>query len=309
MEKNASVNHWRSHSAVTRIDSSAKALDAVPADLSGLRQVSQQLVTHYMGFSDELSDPVTGPRLAEVDTRYADPMFARILELGEPTLLRARPVAERIAGCCRDFALLYVAMARHKGIPARMRVGYANYFLAGWYVDHVIAEAWDAAEGRWRLIEPEIGDDFTPATDERFDPLDVPPDRFLVGPRAWLLARSSEIDPERFLVDPDLAIPYTRGWLSLRHHVVHDLAALNKTEMLLWDQWGILNDEDPLAQAEMLDELSRAMLDPDCSPATLADWMARDGLSIPPTVVSYSPTQFDPLEVDVSPTLASVLLG
>ncbi len=236
-------------------------------------------------------------------------MFARILELGEPTLLRKRPVAERIAGCCRDFALLYVAMARHKGIPARMRVGYAGYFQAGWYVDHVIAEAWDAAEGRWRMIEPEIGDDFTPATDERFDPLDVPADRFLVGPRAWLLARSGEIDPERFLVDPDLDIPYTRGWLSLRHHLVQDLAALNKAEMLLWDQWGILNDDDPLEQADMLDELAQAMLDPQCFPATLTSWMARDGLAVTPTVVSYSPTQFDPMEVDVSPTLIGMLWG
>ena len=265
MEPDASVNLWRSQSAVTRIDCTVKALDALPADLAGLREVSQQLLTHYMGFSDEASGPVTGQRLAEADTRYADPMFARILELGEPNLLRTRPAAERIAGCCRDFALLYVAMARHKGIPARVRVGYANYFQAGWYLDHVIAEAWDSTEGRWRLIEPEIGDDFVPADGAPFDPLDVPADRFVVGPRAWRLARSGEIDPERFLVQPDLDIPYTRSWLSLRHHLVQDLAALNKAEMLLWDQWGILLEDDPLEHAGLLDDWPALCCDAYCS--------------------------------------------
>ncbi len=95
MEQQTSVNLWRSQSDVTRIDRGVSAVDAVPSDLAGLRQVSQQLVTHYMGFSDEMSGPVTGQRLAEADTRYADPMLARILELGEPTL--AAPAAGRRA--------------------------------------------------------------------------------------------------------------------------------------------------------------------------------------------------------------------
>jgi hypothetical protein len=66
-----------------------------------------------------------------------------------------------------------------------------------------------------------------------------PPDRFLTAPHAWQLARSGAVDPERFAVDPDLEIPPTRGLGQLRRNLVRDLAALNKNEMLLWEDWGV----------------------------------------------------------------------
>lgn len=303
MMSDVSANQWRSQSAVTQVGSFGAAVDAVPSDVRGLRQVSQQLVTHYMGFDDE---PITGERLEEADLRYVDAMLARLLQLGEPRLARDRPVSERIAGCCRDFTVLFVAMARHKGIPARARVGFANYFQPGWYLDHVIAEVWDAPRQRWRLVEPEIADSFVPAGDP-FDPLDVPRDRFVTGPRAWLAARSGQLEVGRFAVDPSLDIPYTRGWLSLRHHVVQDLAALNKAEMLVWDQWGILNEDDPLQHADMLDSLAHAIAEPDCPVATLSSWAQQEGIAVPRIVTSYSPSYPDPLHVDVSRTLDGML--
>ncbi|HET7038063.1 MAG TPA: transglutaminase domain-containing protein, partial [Thermomicrobiaceae bacterium] len=116
------VDPWRAQSAVTSIEPFQAVFDELPDDLRGLRGVSQQLVAHYMIDGDEPGGRVTGERLAEVDTRYADAMVARLLALGQPSLARERPTAERIVGCCRDFALLFVAMARHKGFPARIRV-------------------------------------------------------------------------------------------------------------------------------------------------------------------------------------------
>lgn len=301
------VEPWRTQSALTWIEPFRAVFDALPDDLAGLRGVSQQLVTHYM-FSGEGGGPVKGERLAETDIRYADAMIRRLLELGPPSLIGERPTAQRIVGCCRDFALLFVTMARHKGFPARIRVGYAGYFQPGWYLDHVVAEVWDKGTGRWRLIEPEISDDFEPAdSDGRFDPLDIPPERFVTGARAWLAARAGRLDPERCVVAPDFDEPYTRSWLSLRHHVVQDLAALNKAEMLLWDQWGILNEDDPLGEAALLDQLAQTIADPGCPAEEIAGWARREGLAVPPTVISYSPTQPEPLTVDVSRTLAGTL--
>jgi len=301
MKVDALAYPWRSQSAVTQVGPSGAAIDDLPSSLSGLRKVSQQLVAHYMGSSDGVSGPITGERLKEVDTRYADAMLARLLEMGPPKLSRERPPDERIAGCCRDFAVLFVAMARHKGISARVRVGYATYFKPGWYLDHVIAEAWDTGGSRWRLIEPEISDAL--ATKAKFDPLDVPSDRFVTGPRAWAGARGGQIDPERCVVAPDLQIPYTRSWLSLRHHIIQDLAALNKAEMLVWDQWGLLDEDDPLSHAEMLDLLARETSDSNRAVAKLSKWSKREGIREPPTVTSYSPAHSSPLKVDVSRVL------
>ena len=296
---------WRSQSSVTDVGPSRKAVDALSSSPRGLREVSQQLVAHYMGSSDGKFGPVPRDRLGEVDTRYARAMFELLLSRGLPRLARERPPNERIAGCCRDFAVLFVAMAREKGIPARVRVGYATYFKTGWYVDHAIAEIWDSEKHRWRLVEPEI----TPSivTKVGFDPLDVPRDRFVTGPRAWISARSGEVDPERFVVEPDLRIPYTRSWLSLRHHVIQDLAALNKTEMLVWDQWGILNEDDPLRHSQELDALARETSSIDVGPEVVAKWSRVDGFKVSPSVTSYSPVQEQPLQVDVRPALKRAL--
>ena len=305
MKQDTLANPWRSQSAVTQVGPSGTAIDELPSSLDTLRKVSQQLVAHYMGSSDGATGPITGERLKEVDLRYANAMLARLLEMGAPKLTRERPPSERIAGCCRDFTVLFVAMARNKGIPARARYGYATYFKPGWYLDHVIAEAWDTSAKRWRLIEPEISDAF--AAQNTFDPLDVPPDKFVTGPRAWLAARSGQIEPERCVVAPDFQIPYTRSWLSLRHHIVQDLAALNKAEMLVWDQWGILDEDDPFRQADMLDLLAQETSDSSCSVAQLTKWSQKEGLRVPPTVTSYSPAHESPLKVDVSRVLEGMI--
>lgn len=112
-------------------------------------------------------------------------MFARLGELADRPLSAARHPRERLVGCCRDFTVLFLAMARRKGIPVRARVGFAGYFADGWLIDHVITEVWDGSAQRWRLVEPEIADGHTdPADGASFDPLDVPVERFLTAPRA-----------------------------------------------------------------------------------------------------------------------------
>ncbi len=305
MIHNSPGGSWLEQSAVTSVERAGSAIDSLPSSVSGLREVSQQLVAHYMGNSDGSTGPVTGERLKEVDTRYADAMFLRLLEKGAPTLSRERPPEERLAGCCRDFAVLFVTVARHKQIPARVRVGYATYFKPGWYVDHVIAEIWDAGTDRWRLVEPEVGEAL--ATREGFNVLDVPADKFVTGLKTWSAARSGALDPERFVVAPDFLEPYTRSWLSLRHHIVQDLAALNKAEMLVWDQWGILNEDDPLAHAEMLDRLAEEALTPNCGVGTISKWGQIEGLRVQAEVTSYSPAYSSPIRVNVSKVLEGTL--
>src|SRR5699024_5127739 len=113
-----------------------------------------------------------------------------------------------------------VSLLRHHGIPARSRVGFAAYFFAEWNVDHVVAEVWDVAEDRWRLIDPELHAGHVDPTDGLpVDPLDLPRDRFLVGPDAWLRCRNRGEDPQRYLVSPFLDIPETRGYPYLLHNL------------------------------------------------------------------------------------------
>ena len=170
----------------------ASRLDAVPGDIAGLARTARQLVFHYRADGDFAANGVAPERIAEIDTRYAAPMFERLFALDDRPLTSERAPAQRLVGCCRDFTLLFLAMARHHGIPARARVGFATYFVPGWALDHAVAEVWDAAAGRWRLVEAQLRDGFVDRTDNTLlDTLDLPRDRFLTGARSLVRGRSS----------------------------------------------------------------------------------------------------------------------
>ncbi|MCE7000391.1 transglutaminase-like domain-containing protein [Saccharothrix sp. S26] len=214
-------------------------LDEVGTGSAQWRRVASGLVFHYWGNGPITEHGFPVERLAEVDLRYAADMFARLHELNPAPLGQRRATTERIVGCCRDFTLLFVSMARHHGVPARSRVGFAGYLVPGWYLDHVVAEVWDGE--RWRLVDPQFADG-------EVDLMDVPRDRFLVGADAWRAARSGAIAPDRFAVSPELTVPGTRGLTQVRHDLVQDLASLNKHEMILWDLWGPLSDAPELSE-------------------------------------------------------------
>src|SRR5207244_2303822 len=160
---------------------------------------------------DFAANGVPADRASEINTCYADAMFTRLLERGEPALARPRPAPDRFVGCCRDATVLFLALARHKGIPARARVGVAAYILPGW--------------------------------------------------------------------------PY------LAHQVTHDLAALAKAEMLLWDGWGMELGHGPgpvpEADAAVLDEVSARTADPGIAPDVITALAQREGLRIPPTITRF----------------------
>jgi hypothetical protein len=272
----------------------AGLLDDLPRDVAGLCRVVQGLVVHYrLGHLFDLEIPEE--RLPEIDTRYAESMLARIAELEDGSLAEERPPEKRLVGCCRDFTVLFVAMARHLGFPARARVGFADYFVPGFNVDHEVAEVWDVGERRWRLVDPEIEG---PPLGAHFDATDVPRERFIIGGLAWRMCRVGSADPETFLVDPELEIEDTRGWPYLLHNLVHDLAALNKTEMILWDEWGLIGKEPSEVDLALLDRVATLTLAAgETFPEVRSIYETTSCLKVPAAVKSYSPAALEPFEV------------
>jgi hypothetical protein len=301
---------WKDQSKFTDPGAAGAVIDELPADLAALREASSQLVFHYRAGGDWAENGVPAERAGEIDTRYADAMFALLLSRGEPTLARKRLPPDRVVGCCRDSALLFVSLARRKGVPARMRVGFAAYLQPGLLIDHVVAEAWDEAAGRWRLIDGEMSGEWTPETGGRpVDWMDLADGQFVTGPRAWQAARAGVSDPERHLTSPGLDAPGLRGWPLLARHVVHDLVALNMTEMLVWDAWGMQLGIGPGPIAEqdalLLDEICAHAADPRVSPDVVAALAGRDELRVPAAVTSFDPYGGPPREVTLRPGHAS----
>ncbi len=278
---------YATHSRFTDPGPLAGWLDGVGPDLAELRRVATGLVFHFWGNGDITDHGFPAERLAEVDLRYAADMLARLHELNPAPLGGPRAPTERIVGCCRDFTLLFVSMARHHGIPARSRVGFAGYLAPGWYLDHVVAEVWDGR--RWRLIDPQF-------PECEVDLMDVPRDRFLVGADAWRACRSGAIEPDRFAVSPELTVPGTRGLTQVRHDLVQDLASLNKHEMILWDLWGGLSDDPELSEEDVAaaDELAASLQAPDADVRAAFDV---DAYRVSPVITSLDQATQLPVEV------------
>ena len=104
---------WALQSLVTDPGPAAAAIDRLPSDVGTLRAASQQLVFHFWADGDWAENGIAPERISEIDTRYAAAMFARLSELADLPLSAARKPRQRLVGCCRDFTVLFVAMARH----------------------------------------------------------------------------------------------------------------------------------------------------------------------------------------------------
>ena len=135
---------YRAQSAVSDPGPLAAYYQALPDDPRELALVVRRLMIHRMegglfGFAiaqDRLHD--------DAETRYVDEILKLILERTDAPLATPRAYADRFVGICRDFSLLLCSFLRAKGIPARIRSGFADYFgTDGFHVDHVVTEYWD----------------------------------------------------------------------------------------------------------------------------------------------------------------------
>lgn len=285
---------YRAQSAVTDPVEHADLFATLPGDLPGLARIAGGLIVHYFADKWVLGHEVSPDRLGEIDTRTVRGILARLRVLEDSPLTQARPPQRRLVGCCRDYAVLLCAMARHRGIPARLRVGFADYFLPGSHEDHAVVECWDAAAGRWRLIDAHLGARHLAFFRIVFDPLDVPRDRFLVAGRAWRMCRQGQADPNRFGIDVPGA---PRGWPFLRTRLLLDLAALSQQELLQWDAWG---SEPDGAVVALLDEAAR-LTEADVAPSALRTFLAdHPELAVPHVIHSFSPA-VGPREVALDP--------
>jgi len=204
----------------------AHRFDDLPSTVNELVRIIHGLCVYDVVAADFYGFAIPDGRRGEIHLRPVAAMLDRILALDGRPLSVARPVDRRLAGRCRHFVLLLVAMLRARGVPARGRYGFGAYFNPPFFEDHWVCEYWNAAEGRWALADPQFDDRWREALDVRHDVLDVPRDRFLVAADAWDRCRSGAADPSRFGID----FAGLRGLWFIAGNLVRDLAALNNTD-------------------------------------------------------------------------------
>lgn len=231
-----SINAYASHSLVSDPAEFSNLFESLPNDVSQLCKIIQGMML-LDGDAHLYSYQIPQERLREVELRLVSNMLARIIELDNSPLYVERKVEDRIIATCRDFSLMLTSMLRHKGIPARVRVGFASHKT--YYSEHVITEYWNEDQQRWLLVDAIRNERNIAKHKVTYDVFDVPRDIFITAGLAWNKYRLDNEDPMRFGVG---FISGYRGWWYIRNKLIQDLAALNKCEVLPWDHWSVMND-------------------------------------------------------------------
>lgn len=222
---------------------------------------------------------VSFTRLAEKNLRPVASIVAALLALDPAPLVVERPASRRVIGTCRHFAVLSCALLRHRGISARVRCGFGTYFQPGQALDHWITEYRTEDAGRWIRIDTEILGAEVLST-----PTCLTPEQFLSGGEAWAAYRGSSVDASTFGVYGTANF----GPNEIRGNAIKDLAALNKVEMLPWDEWGpmpaIYRDEALPDVDMLLDEI--AVVSAADDPRAIADLYYSGDLRAPVDMLS-----------------------
>lgn len=197
-----------------------------------------------------------GPGRDDPQIRRASDMVERIVSLDSSPLVERRTPEQRFVGCCRHFATLACALLRRRGVPARVRAGWAAYFDPDdVWVDHWILEYWSETDERWVRADAQWSDRWFASAHPGRTSEEVLRGSFLSGAEMWQRCRSGDLDPNRCKMG---GVNWGIG--EVRGSVLYDFAALNQAEMLPWDVWGQMEaayrNETDAAYDQLLDRVA-----------------------------------------------------
>ncbi|NSW53171.1 MAG: excinuclease ABC subunit UvrA [Anaerolineae bacterium] len=237
MRKEPWLDSYRKQSPFTDPGEYADMYQDLPDTPDEILRVVQNILLHKL-VADHSGISLSTEQRQEQFLRSASERLARIAQVAPAPITQPWKNNEKQIGVCRDFALMYVSMLRHKGYAARMRVGFAEYLDPGQYkIDHWITEYWDESQRRWILTDAEIDEQFMDMFNVHAGTADLVHDRdFYPAGSAWKLARSGKLSSSLFRFNG-----HWKGFPCIRGNLLHDFQALNGMELGVFDYWDDLS--------------------------------------------------------------------
>jgi excinuclease ABC subunit A len=243
---------YRSHSPITDPGPFSYLYADLPDEIPDLVAIIQGQLMHRLA-ADHLGVTLTRESRGEQHLRTMQQRLERIFSLDPSPLTQERAPKERQVGLCRDFAVFLTSLLRHKGVPARVRVGFAEYLRPDsiYKIDHWITEYWDQETERWVLVDPDAV------------LYDIKPDGdFYLAGSAWRLARRGSVRPDIFRYSGRW-----KGFPNIRGNLLHDFQSLNRLELGLFDYWDELHSKPEsqmtIDDKAVLDRIADLTLQPD----------------------------------------------
>lgn len=250
------LDFYRQKSCFTDLGPYADFARSLPDDLKTLCLLQRRQIIHPVTIMTQQGetpygnmDEVPEDRLVFENERFqtAPSILAELLRR-DARYSAERATKDKLHLCCREQAVLLAAILKAKGIPARVRSGFAAYLATdGLYHDHWIAEWYDAAQKRWVLTDADCC--MEPVS---LDVYDLPRGEFLFGAQAYLALRKGELDEQKISY---ASIPPTYGMKAALRALFYDFHALMNDEIFFWHVPRYLAEQDMQPSSEELLEL------------------------------------------------------
>ncbi len=173
-------------------------------------------------------------------------------------LVLDRKSENKLIVTCRNTSILTASLLKIKNIPARVRSGFAPYFIRGQSVDHWINQYWSEPEKRWATIDVDGSlEDYI-----KFDRYDICEGKFDFSADAWLKVRRGEIEAEHFHNAGGF-----EGLVTIAWELFYDFHCLMNSEVPYYPhpEIAMLDNFKKASEQKLkeIDELAEIMVKPD----------------------------------------------
>ena len=272
MDQEKILDFYKETSLFTDLGLYKEFAKKLPNDIEELCILQRMQIIHPIAYKDEnirsksncfwgdmTKVPITRLDYEEDYFPTAQSMIAELLRRN-PNYDVKREAKDKIHITCRGQAILLTSILKTKGIPARVRSGFAPYIkYDGINYDHWITEYYDEKENIWKLVD---ADEHCPDHEMGFDLNNIPYDKFLFGANAYLGLRTQKLKEENILYASD---PVTLGMKAAIRGLFYDFHALMNDEIIFLHVPKYIQDKNfNLSEEEYreLDKLAILMLSP-----------------------------------------------
>ncbi len=216
LSKNEAMNFYTRYGKNTDPGEFAYLYAGLPESLEDLCKLSKKQLIHPAEVEKYAAVLPEGRTREDADFYSVNDMLAELVRRNPQGLTRERAPAERLVLSCRFHAMLLASMMKSRGIPARVRVGFAGYLApeSGKHYDHWITEIWNERESRWMFVDPDV---------QRIDL-----NEFELARDVWLDAKAGKVDPQKYGFHVWWGREYIVG------NLCHDMFANLNNELIYW---------------------------------------------------------------------------
>jgi hypothetical protein len=185
--KEALLDFYRQYSSFTDPEEYAYLYKNLPDSLPELCRLIKAQIIHPFTDLKKYRNQIPKDKSNE-DFKYwtVKSILKGLLSYDSSGFVKDRKPKERLVLGCRSCAILLVSILKYRGIPARVRFGFAAYLIPGFHANHVICEVWNKNDKRWMLVDPTTG------------MIDFSREKFDVGSDSWLKMQKGEINPDLY---------------------------------------------------------------------------------------------------------------